>query len=150
MRISREDADKQRPYYGRGLVLLARVSREIGVNDAWCGRVARVSREIGVNDAWCGRVARVSREFDVGYGLVWVNQGAPAPGPVPIPNHQADLALGYAENDIPHPIPVHSRDAPCVRPAGLRASCAPDRPAPLRASCGLACVLRDVPTNARV
>src|SRR5579885_847948 len=146
MRISREDADKQRPYYGRGLVLLARVSREIGVNDAWCGWVARVSREIGVNDAWCGwvarvsreigvndawcgRVARVSREFDVRYGLVWVNQGAPAPGPVPIPNHQADLALGYAENDIPHPPPVHSRDAACPRPPScphitiLSASC---------------------------
>jgi len=64
----------------------------------------------------------------VGYGLVWVNQGAPAPGPVPIPNHQADLALGYAENDIPHPIPVHSRDAPCVRPVGSRASCGMCRP----------------------
>src|SRR5579885_1296252 len=98
-RHSPQDADKQRPYYGRGLVLLARVSREIGVNDAWCGYVARASREIGVNDAWCG----------------WVAQ---APGPVPIPDHQANPALRYAENDITHPTPVHSRDAPCVRPAG--------------------------------
>src|SRR5579885_882697 len=134
-RTSIQDADK---HTGRGqaasllwtgLVLFARVSRKPGVNDAWCGCVALFSREFDVgyglvwmnqvNDAWCGWVARFSREFNVGYGLVWADQGTPAPGPVPIPNHQANLALRYAENDIPHPIPVHSRDAPCVRPPPL-------------------------------
>src|SRR5579885_3160188 len=107
-RTSIQDADK---HTGRGQA----------ASLLWTGLVlfARVSRKPGVNDAWCGWVARFSREFDVGYGLAWADQGTPAPGPVPIPNHQANLALRYAENDIPHPIPVHSRDAPCVRPPPL-------------------------------
>src|SRR5579885_2615715 len=94
-RTSIQDADKH-------------TGRTQGASLLWTGLVlfARVLRKPGVNDAWCGWVARFSREFDVGYGLAWADQGTPAPGPVPIPNHQANLALRYAENDIPQQIPV--------------------------------------------
>src|SRR5579885_2924848 len=51
---------------------------------------------------------------------------------------QASLRRFFAKHIQPRPTPVHSRDAPCVRPAALRASCR------------FACVLRTCPCYADV
>jgi len=69
-----QDANKGGVSYGRGLVLLARISREVVGGAAWRGRAARVLDEGGVG-------------YD---GLVWAGRGAPAPGPVPIPARRRD------------------------------------------------------------
>ena len=54
------------------------------------------------------------------------------------PPRQAGPRRFYANHVLTSPTPVHSRDAPCVRPAGLCASC------------GLMCVLPPCPRPSRL
>src|SRR5579884_641677 len=65
------------------------------------------------------------------------------PGHVPCPAHQAGCACFYAENIPTHPTLVHSRDAPCVHPAGYATQRAWFLPTPphVRAACRCTCVL---------
>src|SRR5579885_3360601 len=64
-----------------------------------------------------------------------------------LPTNQASSRRIYAKQVQITPIPIHRRDAPCVRPAVLSASCAITHPTCLSASCRLVGVLRDVPPN---
>ena len=125
------DADKQRPYYGRGLGAWGHFPRKSnGCPGRWRG-----------HGTWPGSNAHPST-----------------------PPRQAGPRRFYANHVLTSPTPVHSRDAPCVRPAGLCASCGlmcvlPPCPRPSRlpasyaithptcrcASCGLVCVLLDIP-----
>ena len=65
------------------------------------------------------------------------------PGHVPCPAHQAGCACFYAENIPTHPTLVHSREAPCVHPAGYATQRAWFLPTPphVRAACRCTCVL---------
>src|SRR5579885_1816696 len=164
--ISPQDAHKGRPYYGRGLVMLARGSRKTRRDpaclDGWMdGRwpPATSSDQASAQNrrgfTWkmsprtqppsivgtllvrvlptCPRpachgralvvFARGSRKSDVGRPawVGWVDARC-YPATFHVPAIDQDIRCFYAENVPTHPIPVHSRDAACPRPATVSAS----------------------------
>src|SRR5579885_1261263 len=164
--ISPQDAHKGRPYYGRGLVMLARGSRKTRRDpaclDGWMdGRwpPATSSDQASAQNrrgfTWkmsdltqppsivgtllvrvlptCPRpachgralvvFARGSRKSDVGRPawVGWVDARC-YPATFHVPAIDQDIRCFYAENVPTHPIPVHSRDAACPRPANVSAS----------------------------
>src|SRR5579885_3514781 len=172
---SPQDARKGRPYYGRGLVSLARVLRKTDVSmhkgDGTRALVGTSRRtHASPQDARKGR-PYYGRGLGAGYhfprtpmpdrldgwglgrGRVLARLDSPKPGHTPRrfhathaqPTHTRHrLRRFHATHALTRPTPVHSRDAPCVRPVGSRASCrlacvlsARVRPAGSRASCGL-------------
>jgi hypothetical protein len=79
----------------------------------------------------------------------WRGHGT-RPGSHAHPSHPGTDPPRFDTKTDANATPVHSRDAPCVRPVGRRASCpiacvlwADMRPARSRASCGPTCVLSD-------
>src|SRR5579885_1090518 len=108
-----QDAGKQRPYYGRALGAWGHVAGKstlVSMQDAGKQR-PYYGRGLG---AW-GHVPRKStRILPDGWGM------EPGQGPSAHPSTQAGSHRIYVKHVQTTPTTVHSRDAPCVRPACLR------------------------------
>src|SRR5579885_55132 len=111
---SMQDAHKGRPYYGRWLVLFARVSRKSDVNlPGWMdGRWDPGQVPCPIHQAGC---ACFYAEHVPTHPTPVHSRDAACPRPACLP------ACCYAEHVPTHPTPVHSRDAACPRPACLLA-----------------------------
>jgi hypothetical protein len=144
---SMQDAHKGRPYYGRGLVLFARVSRKSDVNlPGWVdgrwdpGQVPGPVHQAGCTCFYAEHVPTHPTPVH--------SRDAACPRPACLlascaitqPTRRPRPACLLASCAITHPTRR-------PRPACLPASCAITQPTRLPASCTLACVLRDMPLH---